>query len=134
MNVPVGDLMEGGQGLAAVPGREVEFENALIQARDYAEILQPQSPNVLAGRPGSEHSFGKCREVFCSNLRKAYAVTRDLGIQLVTEPVNTIDLPGGDICTHGRPGYWLQRHSAIVVQNETCIRNDRFCHFLQTRH
>ncbi len=94
MNNLAGDYMEGGQCLAAVPGRESEFEYALIQAREYAEILQPRSLNVLAGRPGSEHSVDSCQKVFCSNLRRAYAVTHDLGIQLVTEPANTIDLPG----------------------------------------
>ncbi|MFT5504676.1 MAG: hydroxypyruvate isomerase [Gammaproteobacteria bacterium] len=94
MNFPVGDLMQGGQGLAAIPGREAEFESALIQAREYAEILRPRSMNVLAGKPGPEHTFENCHDTFCSNLRKAYSVTKDLGIQLVTEPVNTVDLPG----------------------------------------
>jgi hydroxypyruvate isomerase len=94
MNVGVGDLMQGGQGLAAIPGREAEFESALIQTREYAEILRPQSLNVLAGKPGPEHAAEKCYNTFCSNLRKAYTVTKALGIHLVTEPVNTVDLPG----------------------------------------
>jgi hydroxypyruvate isomerase len=32
--------------------------------------------------------------VFKANLRKAYALTRELGIVLLTEPVNTLDMPG----------------------------------------
>ena len=34
------------------------------------------------------------KDVFKSSLRKADQLTRELGIQLLTEPVNTIDLPG----------------------------------------
>ena len=94
MNVPVGDLMEGGQGLAAIPGRENEFEEALALAREYADILKPRSINVLAGRPEPLHQYEQCLEVFCNNLKKAFVVTQNLGIKLVTEPANTIDLPG----------------------------------------
>lgn len=94
MNFPAGDLMRGGEGLAAVPGREAEFDAALEQARMYAEILLPHAMNLLAGRPAAQHDPGRCAEVFASSLRKAYAMTRELGITLLTEPVNTVDLPG----------------------------------------
>ena len=94
MNVPVGDLMQGGQGLAAIPGREAAFEDALHQAYEYSGVLRPRALNVLAGRPASDHPPELCMEVFSSNLRKAYAITRELGIRLVTEPANTVDLPG----------------------------------------
>ena len=94
MNFPVGDLLSGGEGLAAVPGREAEFELALQHARRYAEVLQPVAMNLLAGQPDARHEQGLCEAVFRSSLRKADEVTRELGIKLLTEPVNTIDLPG----------------------------------------
>ncbi len=94
MNFPVGDLMRGGEGLAAVPGRESEFDAALEQARTYAEILGPRMMNLLAGRPAAHRDPEHCADVFASSLRKAYAVTSELGIVLVTEPVNTLDSPG----------------------------------------
>jgi hydroxypyruvate isomerase len=94
MNFPVGDLMRGGEGLAAVPGREADFESALLEARGFAEILQPQAMNLLAGRPASHHDRELCENTFKTNLRKAWRITRELGIRLLTEPVNTIDLPG----------------------------------------
>ena len=50
MNFPVGDLMQGGEGLAAVPGQESAFDQALTQAQRFATILQPLSMNVLAGK------------------------------------------------------------------------------------
>jgi hydroxypyruvate isomerase len=94
MNFPVGDLMAGGEGLAAVPGREVEFEQALSESRKFAEVLRPAAMNLLAGKPDLRHDRAQCRAVFESSLRKASALTRQLGIQLLTEPVNSIDLPG----------------------------------------
>ncbi len=94
MNFPAGDLMHGGEGLAAVPGREAEFDTAIAAARSYAELLRPAAMNLLAGRPAAHHRHALCAEIFASNLRKAHAMTSDLGITLVTEPVNTVDLPG----------------------------------------
>lgn len=94
MNFPVGDLMQGGEGLAAVPGRERDFLAALNEARDFAAILQPQAMNLLAGRPDPQHDRAGCDTVFKTNLRQAYGMTRELGIKLLVEPVNTIDLPG----------------------------------------
>jgi hypothetical protein len=94
MNFPVGDLMAGGEGLAAVPGRQAELERALSEARTFAEVLRPTSMNLLSGRPDPRHDPANCREVFESSLRQAGLLTRELGIQLLTEPVNNIDQPG----------------------------------------
>lgn len=94
MNFPVGDLIHGGEGLAAVPGREEEFESALRQANGFAEVLRPQSMNLLAGRPDPHHDRALCEASFRSSLRKAWQISRNLGIRLLIEPVNTYDLPG----------------------------------------
>jgi len=93
MNFPVGDLMTGGEGLAAIPGREAEFEQALSESQKFAEVLRPAAMNLLAGKPDPRHDRAQCQTVFESSLRKASALTRELGIQLLTEPVNSIDLP-----------------------------------------
>jgi hydroxypyruvate isomerase len=94
MNFPAGDLMDGGEGLAAVPGREDEFARCLREAREYAKILQPRAMNLLAGRPGARQDKTACDAAFRASLQRAADLTRDLGIQLLTEPVNTVDLPG----------------------------------------
>ena len=94
MNFPAGDLMTGGQGLAAVPGREKEFEELLPEVRRFAETLRPRTMNLLSGRPDSKYGFRRCQNAFCNNLRKSYALTHELGINLVTEPANDLDLPG----------------------------------------
>lgn len=94
MNFPVGDLIKGGEGLAAVPGREADFESALLEVREFAEVLQPQAMNLLAGRPAPHHHRKLCEAAFKASLHKAWQVTRDLGIKLLIEPVNTVDMPG----------------------------------------
>ena len=48
MNFPVGDLMRGGEGLAAVPGREADFESALL-AYMHAEHGEMMSNIVQTG-------------------------------------------------------------------------------------
>ncbi len=39
INVPAGDLMQGGHGLAGIPGQEIEFRHAVEQAIQYATAL-----------------------------------------------------------------------------------------------
>ena len=50
INVPAGDLMTGGPGLASVPARQAEFDAALQEALTYAAMVRPACINVLPGR------------------------------------------------------------------------------------
>ncbi|MBP8013183.1 MAG: TIM barrel protein, partial [Acinetobacter sp.] len=50
INVPAGDLMQGGNGLAGVPGKENEFHHALELAIRYATALNVPRVNILAGK------------------------------------------------------------------------------------
>ncbi|GAA0531813.1 MULTISPECIES: hydroxypyruvate isomerase family protein [Pigmentiphaga] len=92
-NVPAGDLMAGGQGLAAVPGREAAFREAVAQAAKVAQVLRPRNVNVLAGCPGPEHDRERCLDTLAGNLAHAAQVLGDLGMGVVTEAVNTVDRP-----------------------------------------
>src|SRR5690606_27071011 len=49
ISLPSGDLMQGGDGLACVPARQAEFDQALEAALSYAAMVRPQAVNVLAG-------------------------------------------------------------------------------------
>ena len=49
-NVDAGDLLQGGEGLACVPEKQWQFEAALEQAVEYAQILKPAAVNILPGR------------------------------------------------------------------------------------
>lgn len=92
-NLPAGDMMTGGQGNAAVPGRENEFADALDIAYHYASILKPLTINILSGKPHPEFGGAKCMAVFESNLRKSFSRFAATKIQLVTEAINTFDVP-----------------------------------------
>ncbi len=50
MNLPAGDLMQGGAGLACHPKRRQPFADALDEALSYALMVRPRMVNVLAGR------------------------------------------------------------------------------------
>lgn len=94
MNCPAGDFMTGGQGNAAVPGREGEFSQALEQALEWARVLKPEAINVLAGRPAATLDRNACMAVLEANLSKAFAAFRPLNIALLTEAINSVDIPG----------------------------------------
>lgn len=95
INIPVGDLLDGGPGLAATPGRQAEFRRAVETAREVAAALRPRNVNVLAGTP-ELHGFGRqrCLAVLSENLRVAADMMGGIGIGAVVEAVNTVDRPG----------------------------------------
>jgi hydroxypyruvate isomerase len=94
INAPVGDLLAGGPGLAAMPGRQAEFRRALTQARHYAERLSPRNLNILAGWPPAELGREACMRVLAGNLRLAAELMADIGVRVLVEAVNTRDRPG----------------------------------------
>ena len=50
INVPAGDLMQGGEGLASVPAKTAEYAAGLVECISYALALKVEFVNVLAGR------------------------------------------------------------------------------------
>lgn len=93
-NVPAGDLMSGGEGLASVPERREAFKQAVAQAAAYACVLQPRVINVLPGRCPHEHRIGEYLQTLKDNLRYAADAFADVGVKTVFEAVNTFDMPG----------------------------------------
>lgn len=93
-NVDADDLLQGGEGLAAIPEKQAQFEQALIKAADYAKILKPEVINILAGCCFDESKLGIYQATFRSNLQSAINTFSPLGIKTVFEAINTYDLPG----------------------------------------
>lgn len=93
-NIPVGDMMSGGLGLASVPGREQQFKDAVAQAFGYAQLLKPRNVNVLTGWPGAQFEREACLDTLANNLRYAAETMAQLGVGVVMEAVNTVDRPG----------------------------------------
>lgn len=94
INVPAGDLMTGGPGLAGVPARQAEFEAALQEALTYAAMVRPALVNVLPGRLAEGVAPDEARRCLVANLRRAAEAFSVLGIGVVCEAINPLDMPG----------------------------------------
>jgi 2-dehydrotetronate isomerase len=93
-------------GLAALPGRERDFDSAFTRALDYVVSIGGTAIHCMAGvvpvneRPAAE-------KVFITNLSRAAAAAAKSNITLLIEPINPRD----------RPGYFLSHveHAADLV-------------------
>jgi len=99
INVPAGDLMAGGPGLAAVPARQTEFDAALQDALSYAAMVRPQWVNVLPGRLAEGVGRHQALTCLAANLRRAAEAFAVLGIGVLCEAINPLDMPGFLIST-----------------------------------
>jgi hydroxypyruvate isomerase len=89
-NISAGNPVAGERGLAAIPGREKEFEAALEQALRYADATGGRKIHVLAGLV----HHGARRDTFVANLKKAAKQSAGTGVELLIEPINRRDIPG----------------------------------------
>ena len=94
INVPAGDLMAGGEGLASVPGKEAEFAAALVECLSYVTSLRVKRVNVLPGRCLDESKYPQYLETFKRNLNTAAEMFKPLGVTVTFEAINTFDMPG----------------------------------------
>ncbi len=93
-NVDADTLLQGGEGLAAVPEKQAQFKAAVAQAAEYAAILKPEAINVLPGRCLDLTRLSEYQATLLENLRYASQVFAEQGITTVFEAVNSIDMPG----------------------------------------
>jgi hydroxypyruvate isomerase len=94
INLPAGDLLDGGAGLAAVPSRQAEFDAALQEALSYAAMVRPASVNVLPGRLAEGVSRERALATLAANLHKSAEAFQVLGIRVLVEAINPLDMPG----------------------------------------
>jgi hydroxypyruvate isomerase len=99
MNAPQGDMDAGERGLAALPGREADFEASIAEAVDYARAVGAPRVHVMAGRPAAEVDAAEAERVFARNLQHACAAFAPHGIRVMIEPINTRDMPGYFLAT-----------------------------------
>lgn len=103
-NTPPGRV--GEFGLAALPGRERDFETLFRHSLDYIVGAAGTAIHVLAGMIAPEQRPAAER-VFVGNLERAADLAREKGITLLIEPINPRD----------RPGYFLNNaeHAADII-------------------
>jgi len=89
---------DGDSGLAAVPGRERDWEAAFKQALDYAAAIGGSAIHCLTGKVPPEQRPAAERTLI-ANIGRAADLARDKNINILLEPINPRD----------RPDYFLTR-------------------------
>ncbi len=92
-NINADDLLQGGEGLAAVPEKKEVFNASVQQCKSYATILQPEAINVLPGRCNDSKRSTEYLTTFIDNLTLTLDTFSPLGIKTVFEAINTQDMP-----------------------------------------
>ena len=106
INTPPGQLPAGEFGLAAVPGREKDWQVLFTRALDYANAIGASAIHCLAGKVAPEQRPAADR-VFIDNLARAADLAAEKKITLLIEPINGRD----------RPNYFLNHveHAADII-------------------
>lgn len=90
LNTRRGNVKDGDNGLAALPGRSPEARAAIDEAIAYAVAVKAANVHVMAGFA----SGAAAEEVFVETLRYACAKAQSHGITILIEPLNSYDAPG----------------------------------------
>jgi hydroxypyruvate isomerase len=93
-NLPPGDWTAGERGIAALPGREAEFQAGVARGLEYALALGTKRVHMMAGLITADADRRIHREVYLGNLRHAAAEAAKYGIEVLIEPINGRDMPG----------------------------------------
>ena len=81
-------------GLAALPGLEGAFRDAVRICGSHVQALDVGKVNVLSGSPVGGADPEACTATLVRNLRFAADVMQDHGVRVMVEPVNPHDVPG----------------------------------------
>ena len=98
-NMPPGNMEEGEYGLAALTGREGEFQDAVDLALTYADALDCRMLHMLAGIVPQHLSPEECRENYIESLTWAATRCAKSDAVVLVEPINTFEKPGYLIST-----------------------------------
>ncbi len=93
-NLPPGDWAAGERGLAALPGREADFDAAVQTALEYAQLCGCPRVHAMAGLLPADAGRAAFDETYVANLKRASRVFAAAGITLMIEPLNAIENPG----------------------------------------
>ena len=105
-STPRSAARDGDSGLAAVPGRERDWDVAFKQALDYVVAIGGRAIHCMAGKVPPEQRPAAER-TFIANLTRAADLANDKNVTLLIEPINPRD----------RPNYFLNRleHAADII-------------------
>ena len=90
----VGDAARGEKGLAALPGREGDFREALSRSIDYAVTVACPRIHPMAGVPPAGESPERVRATYTANLAFAVERVEAAGLRVLVEPISEAAVPG----------------------------------------
>lgn len=93
LNTPVGDRARGELGLAAIPGREAEFQAAFDLSLSYSVALGGTAVHCMAGVT-SPDMHATAERTFVRNLAVAADKAAKTAMTILIEPLNYRDAPG----------------------------------------
>jgi hydroxypyruvate isomerase len=93
-NLPPGDWSKGERGLAALPGRESEFGQALETACSYARTLGCRTIHVMSGLIPAGGDQAAMTRTYVTNVHRAAERAARDGLTVCLEPINRRDIPG----------------------------------------
>lgn len=93
INVPAGELLQGGKSLSCHEVYRDDFIKACALAVEYGNILGVRCINVLASNLDEADNYTDCRSVYIENIRYAAEMMVHEGIQVCFEAINAIDMP-----------------------------------------
>jgi len=130
-NMPAGAWDQGERGIAAIPGREAEFDKSLATALEYAKATNVPIIHCMAGYPPKGADMAEVERLYKSNIAKAADFFAPHGITVGIEPINQRSMPGfflrtikqavGYIEELGRPNLKVQFDFFHVQMEEGCV-------------
>lgn len=92
-NLPAGDWGKGERGMACLPDRIQEFQDSVGTGIATAKKLGVKQVNCLAGIIPEGVPIEQVQATFVENLKFAAKACKEEGIRLLSEPINTVDMP-----------------------------------------
>jgi 2-dehydrotetronate isomerase len=112
-----GDWDAGERGLAALPGREAEFRDAIARAVDYAGAIRCPCVHVIAGTVPPGADLDRMGKVYLENLAYAAEALAAASVAAVIEPINPHMgiVTGGELyTTYGMRGFYLTSSAQAI--------------------
>ena len=94
INAPAGDWAAGERGLASLEGREVDFRDSIERGLAYAAEVSSPRVHVLAGVLPADADREAAIGRYEARLTWAAERAERMGIALMIEPINPVDMPG----------------------------------------
>ena len=115
-NLPPGDWAAGERGIAALPGREVEFRAGVAKAIEYALELGTPQLHMMAGLTPLSSNLALHRKTYVENMKYAAQALAQHNLNLLLEPINTRDMPGYFLSTQA------QAHELRIESGEPNVK------------